>query len=267
VLIDTHCHLDAAEFDGDRAAVLAAARAAGVGGFLVPAVGAADFEAVAALSAAHPDCRHAFGIHPMYVRQAHESDLELLHARLAEGSAVAVGEIGLDGYVADGDLPLQTRYFEAQLKLAREFGLPVVLHVRRAQDQILKYLRRIGVPGGIAHAFNGSRQQAEAFIGLGFRLGFGGAMTYTGSRRIRELAASLPLSAIVLETDAPDIPPAWGAGLRNDPANLGRFAGVLAELRGMRVEEVVAATGVNAQAAIPGLASLGVSRALGRAAG
>ena len=265
MLIDTHCHLDAAEFDGDRAAVLAAARAAGVGGFLVPAVGAADFEAVAALSAAHPDCRHAFGIHPMYVRQAHESDLELLHARLAEGSAVAVGEIGLDGYVADGDLPLQTRYFEAQLKLAREFGLPVVLHVRRAQDQILKYLRRIGVPGGIAHAFNGSRQQAEAFIGLGFRLGFGGAMTYTGSRRIRELAASLPLSAIVLETDAPDIPPAWGAGLRNDPANLGRFAGVLAELRGMRVEEVVAATGANAQAAGVDLLYGGMGRAPCRA--
>ncbi len=256
MLIDTHCHLDAAEFDGDREAAMAAARAAGVAGFLVPAVGVADFGAVAALAAAHADCRHAFGIHPMYVRQARDGDLDVLRARLAEGSAVAVGEIGLDGYVADGDMPLQLRYFEAQLKLARDFDLPVVLHVRRAQDAILKHLRRVAVPGGIAHAFNGSRQQAEAFIRLGFRLGFGGAMTFDGSRRIRELAATLPLSAIVLETDAPDIPPAWGGGRRNDPANLARFAQILAELRGMPVAEVIAATGANAVAAIPGLASL-----------
>lgn len=256
MLIDTHCHLDAAEFDADREAVLEAARAGGVGGFLVPAVGACNFDAVAALSAANPDCRHAFGIHPMYVQQACESDLERLRGRLADGSAVAVGEIGLDGFVQDGSLPLQLRYFEAQLRLAREFELPVVLHIRRAQDEILKLLRRIRPPGGIAHAFNGSLQQAEAFIKLGFRLGFGGAMTYTGSRRIRQLAAELPLSAIVLETDAPDIPPAWAAGRRNDPVNLMRFAGELAALRGMPVGEVVEATGANAVTAIPGLAGL-----------
>lgn len=256
MLIDTHCHLDAAEFDADRVSILASARAAGVGGFLVPAVGAADFDAVAALSRDNPDCRHAFGIHPMYVGQAGPDDLERLHARLVEGSAVAVGEVGLDGFVPDGDLPLQMRYFEAQLRLARDFDLPVVLHIRRAQDDILKFLRRIPVPGGIAHAFNGSRQQADAFIKLGFRLGFGGAMTYPGSKRIRELAATLPLEAIVLETDAPDIPPAWCGGGRNDPANLARFAMELAALRGLAVEEVIAATGANAEAAIPGLASI-----------
>lgn len=259
MLIDTHCHLDAAEFDEDRAAVIDAARRAGVGGFLVPTVGCANFDKVAALSAANPDCRHAFGIHPMYVGQAREQDLAALRQRLADASAVAVGEIGLDGFVPDGDMPRQQYFFEAQLKLAREFDLPVVLHIRRAQDEILKYLRRIPVRGGIAHAFNGSRQQAEVFIRLGFKLGFGGAMTYSGSRRIRELAASLPLSAIVLETDAPDIPPAWCAGQRNDPANLLRFAHELAELRGMRVEEVIAATGANAISAIPGLAGLALS--------
>ena len=256
MLIDTHCHLDAAEFDGDRDAVLEAARAAGVGGFLVPAVCADNFDAVAALSASRRSCCHALGIHPLYVQRAQESDLELLRARLAEGAAVAVGEIGLDGFVADGDLPLQRHYFEAQLKIARDFELPVLLHIRRAQDEILKYLRRIAVPGGIAHAFNGSRQQAEAFIKLGFRLGFGGAMTFDGSRRIRELAASLPLSSIVLETDAPDMPPAWAGGQRNEPANLARFARVLAELRGMSVEDVIEATGANALAALPGLAGL-----------
>lgn len=256
MLIDTHCHLDAAEFDGDRAAVINAARAAGVGGFLVPAVGAMNFHGVAALSAANSDCRHAFGIHPMFVGQARDEDLCLLRDRLSEGTAVAVGEIGLDGFVPDGNVPLQQRFLEAQLKIAREFNLPVLLHIRRAQDEVLKYLRRHPVQGGIAHAFNGSRQQAEVFIKLGFKLGFGGAMTYSGSRRIRELAASLPLEAIVLETDAPDIPPAWCAGQRNDPANIMRYALALAELRGMTVKDVIAATGANAIAAIPGLATL-----------
>lgn len=254
MLIDTHIHLDAAEFDPDRAAVLAAARAAGVGAFVVPAVEAANFDAVAALSGAHADCRHAFGIHPLFVGAAQEEDLERLRESLAGGSALAVGEIGLDGFVAGADPVRQQHYFEAQLKLAREFGLPVLLHVRRAQDLILKSLRRIEVPGGIAHAFNGSRQQADIFIGLGFKLGFGGAMTYGGSTRIRGLAAGLPLSALVLETDAPDIPPAWAAGQRNEPANLARYAAELAALRDITVEEVIAATGANACAALPGLA-------------
>lgn len=256
MLIDTHCHLDAAEFAADRSAVLDAARRAGVGAFLVPAVDVPGCDAVAALSAAHPDCRHALGIHPLYVGRAQESDVDELRRRLEAGGAVAVGEIGLDGYVADGDMPRQLRFFEAQLRLARDLALPVVLHVRRAQDAVLKQLRRFRPPGGIAHAFNGSRQQAEAFIGLGFRLGFGGAMTYSGSTRIRQLAATLPLESIVLETDAPDIPPAWAMGQRNDPANLRRFATVLAELRGVPVETVIAATGRNAVAAIPGLAPL-----------
>lgn len=253
MLIDTHCHLDAAEFAADRAAVLQAARQAGVTGFVVPAVEAGNFESVAALSASQPDCCHAFGIHPLYVQRAVEADVEVLRRRLSDGSAIAVGEIGLDAFVADGDLPRQEWFFEAQLKLAREFQLPVLLHVRRTQDLVLKHLRRVAVAGGIAHAFNGSRQQAEAFIKLGFKLGFGGAMTYPGSRRIRELAATLPLESIVLETDAPDIPPAWGAQQRNDPANLARFAEVLAQLRGIGVDEVAAATSANALAVMPGL--------------
>ncbi|HMV18222.1 MAG TPA: TatD family hydrolase [Zoogloea sp.] len=253
MLIDTHCHLDAAEFADDRSAQIDAARAAGVGRFLVPAVDAGNLDAVAALSAAHADCRHAFGIHPMYVARAQADDLERIRSRLADGSAVAVGEIGLDAYVPDGDLPRQTEFFEAQLRLARTFDLPVVLHIRRAQDAVLGALRRIRVRGGIAHAFNGSRQQAEAFIGLGFKLGFGGAMTYSGSRRIRELAATLPLDALVLETDAPDIPPAWAARQRNLPANLRRIAAELAALRGMDEAELIAATGRNAVAVIAGL--------------
>ncbi|NMG74108.1 TatD family hydrolase [Aromatoleum diolicum] len=250
MLVDTHIHLDAAEFDADREAVLAAARAAGVGCFVVPAVEVANFDRVAALAVAHPDIRHAYGIHPLYVANAAPDDLGILEDRLANGDAIAVGEIGLDFFVPDADAARQEAFFVAQLKLARRFNLPVILHVRRAVDTILKHLRRIEVPGGIAHAFNGSRQQAETFIALGFKLGFGGAMTFDGSRRIRELAATLPLAAIVLETDAPDIPPAWAQRGRNEPENLARFAEILAELRGISLVEVVAATGDNANSVL-----------------
>lgn len=250
-MIDTHIHLDAIEFDGDREEVVAAARAAGVSGFVVPAVDVASFARVRALADARDDVFCAFGIHPLYVAQACDSDLTALEAELAKGGAVAVGEIGLDYFVTDIDPALQERYFVAQLDLARRFGLPVILHVRRAVDPILKHVRRAGLPGGIAHAFNGSRQQAEAFISLGFKLGFGGAMSFDGSRRIRQLAAELPLESIVLETDAPDIPPMWARGGRNEPGNMAHFARILAELRGMAVEEVVAATSRNARAALP----------------
>jgi TatD DNase family protein len=250
MLVDTHIHLDAAEFDSDRDALLAAARAAGIARFVVPGVEVANFDAVAALAAAHADVRHGYGIHPLYVGKARDDDLELVEERLGRGDAIAVGEIGLDLFIPDPDLPRQEAFFVAQLKLARRLGLPVILHVRRAVDHILKHLRRIEVPGGIAHAFNGSRQQADVFISMGFKLGFGGAMTFDGSRRIRELAATLPLDAIVLETDAPDIPPAWAQGGRNVPANLARFAEVLATLRAIPIGEVVAATTANAGAVL-----------------
>ncbi|BAL25052.1 TatD family hydrolase [Azoarcus sp. KH32C] len=246
MLVDTHIHLDAAEFDADRDAVLAAARAAGIGRFVVPGVEVANFDAVAALAEAHADIRHGYGIHPLYVGKARDEDLEIVEDRLGRGGPIAVGEIGLDLFIPEPELPRQEAFFVAQLKLARSFGLPVILHVRRAVDHILKHLRRIEVPGGIAHAFNGSRQQADVFISMGFKLGFGGAMTFDGSRRIRELAATLPLDAIVLETDAPDIPPAWGQGARNEPANLARFCEVLAGLRGIPFDEVAAATTRNA---------------------
>lgn len=245
MLIDSHVHLDASEFAADRDEVIGNARAAGVQGFVVPAVDRQSFDAVLALAAARRDVCPALGIHPMYVMGACEDDLDVLEAHLARGAARAVGEIGLDHFVTDVDPVRQLDFFVAQLKLARRHDLPVILHVRRAVDPILKQLRRIGVRGGITHAFNGSRQQAQVFIDLGFRLGFGGAMSFEGSSRIRELARTLPLSAIVLETDAPDIPPAWAQGERNVPANLARYAALLAQLRGISIDEVVETTGRN----------------------
>ena len=247
MLIDTHCHLDAAEFDADRDAVHAAAIAAGLGRIVIPGVAVEGFAKLKGVVARYPGCHAAYGIHPLYVMQAKEDDLATLRHWLQAEQPIAVGEIGLDFYVADLDPARQEYFFVEQLKLAREFDLPVILHVRRSIDQILKQLRRIHVRGGIAHAFNGSRQQADEFIKLGFKLGFGGAMTYSGSTRIRALAAELPLDSIVLETDAPDIPPAWLNRGRNAPAELSAMADVLAGLRGLPRAEVIAATSANAQ--------------------
>ena len=253
MLIDSHCHLDAAEFDADRDAVYAAAQAAGVARIVIPAVAVDGFAGVRTAAARYPGCVAAYGIHPLFVTQAGETDLAVLRDWVAREKPVALGEIGLDFYVDDSDPARQEFFLVEQLKLAREFNLPVLLHVRRAVDAVLKQLRRIRVPGGIAHAFNGSRQQADEFRKLGFALGFGGAMTYSGSTRIRTLAATLPADAIVLETDAPDMAPAWLGGTRNTPGELSRIADLLAELRGTSRAEVLAMTGSNARRVIPGL--------------
>jgi len=253
MLVDTHCHLDATEFDADRDAVAAAALQAGVGLIVVPAVERANFGAVASVCRDYEGCRAAYGIHPMYVDQAREEDLDTLRETVLREHPLAVGEIGLDHFVETRDEARQDFYFSAQLQIARDHGLPVLLHVRRAIDPILKALRLCKVPGGIAHAFNGSRQQADEFIKLGFKLGFGGAMTFPRANRIRELAATLPIDAIVLETDAPDISPEWKVGARNTPDQLPRIALALAGLRGIAVEEAAAATTRNAMAVLPGL--------------
>jgi TatD DNase family protein len=267
--IDTHCHLDAAEFDSDRLDVVARARAAGVERVVIPAVERHNLTTVQAL-AHRVNGAYALGIHPLYVDCAAEEDLEHVADALREFQAdprlVAVGEIGLDHFVPHLDLAKQEHFYVAQLKLARQFKLPVILHVRRSADASLKQLRRHPVAGGIAHAFNGSEQQAMAFVALGFKLGFGGALTFERALQIRRLAQFLPLEAIVLETDAPDIPPHWlyrtaaeraqGLSSRNEPAELPRMAQVMADLRGMSLQALAEATTANAISALPGLAAL-----------
>ena len=264
---DTHCHLDAPEFDADRNAVVARAVAAGVSQIVLPAVQVAHFDTVHNLAHAH-GFAYALGIHPLYVDRAQDEDVQRLRQALvahrSDPRLVAVGEIGLDHFVPGLDRARQAQFYAAQLELAREFDLPVILHVRRSADTLLKHLRRCPVRGGIAHAFNGSEQQAQAFIDLGFKLGFGGAMTFERALQIRRLAQALPMDAIVLETDAPDIPPHWlyrtapqraaGETSRNEPAELPRIAATLAELRGMSLQAVAHATSANARLALPGLA-------------
>jgi TatD DNase family protein len=267
--IDTHCHLDAGEFAADVDAVRGRAAAAGVGHCVLPAVAPGNFDSVRMLAHRHGDS-YALGIHPLCTPAATDEDLLLLDRALAahrdDPRLVAVGEIGLDYFVPGLDGARQEHFYREQLALARRHGLPVLLHVRRSADQLLKELRKAGVTG-IAHAFNGSAQQAAEFVRLGFRLGFGGTVTFDRALQIRRLAGELPLSAVVLETDAPDIPPHWlyrtaterAAGApqgRNEPGELPRIGGVLAALRGMDAQELAAATTRNACEALPRLGAL-----------
>lgn len=249
-LIDTHCHLDAGEFDLDRDQVYARARAAGVVVQVIPAVTAANFDDVAAVCRRYAGCLPAWGMHPMYIHVHHEGHLDVLRQQIEAWRPVAVGEIGLDLFVPELDYATQERFFVAQLRLAKDYDLPVLLHCRRANDQVLKQLRKYRPRGGIAHAFSGSRQQAEAFIALGFKLGFGGAMTWSRASRLQALARELPLEAIVLETDSPDIPPAWVGKGRNEPGELPRIAAILAELRGIEIDQVARQTTRNACAVL-----------------
>lgn len=273
--IDTHCHLDAPEFAADTDAVRQRARAAGVGLCVIPAVEVAGFEAVRALAHRLGDA-YALGIHPMYVAQAPDDALAQLDAALqrhaGDARLVAVGEIGLDYFVPELAAPgplreRQEHFWREQLRLARRYGLPVIVHVRRSVDAVLKAVREVGVVGGIAHAFSGSRQQADAALGLGLKLGFGGAVTFERATRLRELAATLPADAIVMETDAPDIAPHWlyataqqrAAGQaqgRNEPGELPRIGAVVAELRGLSAQDWARQTRANALVALPRLRAL-----------
>ena len=276
--IDTHCHLDAPEFDHDRQAVIERASQAGVGMIVVPAVMPSTFE-TARQAALQCHGTYALGIHPLFAKQAGDDAIDQLRAALQQHRAdprlVAIGEIGLDHFVPslkdEASNALQDRVYAAQLALAVEFELPVIVHVRRSADDLLKHLRRLkqqgkAIQGGIAHAFNGSAQQAQAFIDLGFKLGFGGAMTFDRALQIRRLAADLPAEAIVLETDAPDIPPHWlyvleqdrakGVISRNEPAELPRIAQTLAALRGWSLDQTRDLTTANALQALPRLKPL-----------
>ncbi len=246
MLIDTHCHLDAAEFDADRAEVVVRAMQLGVGRIVVPAVAADNFAAVRAVCAQYPVCRPALGLHPIFAMRHQPADLAALHAEIQAARPVAIGEIGLDLFVRDVDMTQQLYYFTEQLKIAHEFDLPVLLHTRHANDEVMKQLRRFNIRRGIAHAFSGSLQQAQAFINQDFKLGFGGAMTYTRATNLRKLAAALPLENIVLETDAPDMAPVWAHGQRNSPEYIPQIAQVLADLRDVSLATIMQATTQNA---------------------
>jgi TatD DNase family protein len=260
--IDTHCHLDAPEFSNSLPNIISAAKEKNVQAILLPAVKAADCQHVRELASQYghaiPALVYTLGIHPLYTNQAHEEDIALLEEQITQSLSdprfVGIGEIGLDYFVEGLDPHKQEYFFHAQLDLAQQFNLPVILHVRRSQDAILKALRRRKISGGIAHAFNGSFQQAEQFIELGFKLGFGGAATYERALQIRRLLVKLPIDSIVTETDSPDIPPAWlkQEGIAfNEPAFVVRIVKEIAVIRGISDSEFASAVWCNAMQVLP----------------
>lgn len=260
--IDTHCHLDAPEFSGHERQIAAEAAKAGVCHIVIPSIDRPGFASVTELAHACPNCSCALGIHPLYVAGSDESDLrildEMLQKNLADPHLVAIGEIGLDFYLPELTRPplreKQEFFFVEQLKMAKKHGLPVLLHTRRAVDTVLKYLRRHDIHSGIAHAFSGSLQQAQAFIEQGFKLSFCGTATHERARQLRQLVATLPIDTIVVETDSPDLPPAWKNRKENSPLELPRIGEALAALRGIPTVELAQHTRQNAIKAIPKLA-------------
>lgn len=246
-LVDSHCHLDAPEFDADRDAVIARARAAGVTDQVIPAIRAGDWPALAALCAREPGLHAAYGMHPLYLADHRETHLASLHERLSLGSAVAVGECGLDYFVEDLPADAQRLYFRGQLSLAREFELPVIVHARRSVEEVIHTLRDYPGLRGVVHSYSGSEEQAHQLWKMGFLLGIGGPVSYSRAHRLRRIVAAMPLEFLLLESDAPDQPLAVQRGQRNEPASI---ASVLDEIAGLRPEpreRIAAVTTANAR--------------------
>lgn len=246
-LIDTHCHLDVAEFDPDRDAVLARSRGAGVVALVVPAIHREGWPWLLEYCDREPGLYPALGLHPVYLHRHRDDDIRALEESIAERRPLAVGEIGLDYFVRDLDRKRQQVLFESQLAVARAANLPVLLHVRRAHEQVLATLRRIPVRGGIAHAFSGGIEEARRYLDMGFKLGFGGMLTFERSSKLRRLAATLPVESLVLETDAPDLTVAAHRGERNSPEYLPQVLAALAEVRQADPAELAAITTANAR--------------------
>ena len=246
-LIDSHCHLDAPEFDRDRADVIARACRAGVHAQVVPAVTAGDWPKLREVCRAGEGLHPAYGLHPVFLDAHRSAHLDALHGWLERERPVAVGECGLDYYIEGLDRETQQAYFDGQLRLAREFDLPVIVHARRAVDAVIASLRRVGGLRGVVHSWSGSEEQARQLWKLGFLLGVGGPVTYERARRLRRLVATMPLEHLLLETDAPDQPDSEIRGQRNEPARLACVLDAVAQLRGEPPAEIARATSDNAR--------------------
>ena len=246
-LFDTHCHIDVQAFEQDRKEVLSQCQAKGINEILVPAIERQSWDHLLQVCKQHTGLYPALGLHPVFITQHQAQHLEQLEQYIDRQQPVAVGEIGLDFYLKELDKDRQQQVFEAQLAIAQSANLPVVLHVRKAHEQVLGLLKKYKLKGGFAHAFNGSEQQAQQYIELGFKLGFGGTLTYEGSSKIRRLAKTLPLESMVLETDAPDMVVASHRGGRNSPAYLTDCLDVLAEIRDLSKQEIAKVTTMNAK--------------------
>lgn len=246
-IIDSHCHLDHDSFDADRGAVLDRAEAAGVSHIVLPAITAATWPRMQRVAASDPRLFATYGLHPMFMDEHEPTHLEALPEWIERERPVAVGECGLDFYIDEADVDAQLACFDAQLGIARDFDLPVIIHSRKSNDEVAKYIRRHPGSYGVIHSFSGSEQQARTLIELGFYLGFGGPVTYSRASRLHRLVSALPLEALLVETDAPDQPDHLHRGERNEPAYIGEVVNTIARLRGLPPEDIAVATCENAR--------------------
>lgn len=227
--VDTHCHLNFSQFNDDRAEMLMRAHQVGVSHVVVPGVTAASWDMQRDFAKRYAHWFNAFGLHPYFIDQHLPEHVALLRVALSKGDAVAVGEIGLDATC--NDMPKQRDLLLSQLDMAVEFELPVILHHRKTLDELLKHIRERKLHRGVVHAFSGSEQQAMAWVEQGFKLGVGGVITYSRAQKTRRAIAEVPLKALVLETDSPDMPTCGKQGERNEPAYITRVFDALCDLR------------------------------------
>ncbi|HEV7778612.1 MAG TPA: TatD family hydrolase [Luteibacter sp.] len=246
-LTDSHVHIDDGGFDADRDDVFTRARQAGIGRIIVPAIDRLSWQPIEAICMAHPGTHPAYGLHPLFLDRHRPVQLDELRTWLGSHRSVAVGEIGLDFFVEGLDRETQRDYFQHQLRIARDFDLPVIVHARRAFDEVTSTLRRIGGLRGVVHSFSGSEQQATKLWELGFHLGIGGPVTYERAQRLRRIVAGMPIEWLLLETDSPDQPSAQRRGKRNEPSYLTDVLEVVATLRGEDADAIAAATTANAR--------------------
>ncbi|GAA0907920.1 TatD family hydrolase [Rothia nasimurium] len=247
-LIDTHAHLDDSSFADDGDAMFQRARDAGVRRWIVPAIDRGNWAAVEHLFRTREGVYPAYGLHPLFLQGHRDEHLDELPAWLDSKGAVAVGEIGLDFYVEGLDPQRQRELFEKQLHIAKEHDLPVIVHARRAFEETIHTLRRIGGLRGVIHSFSGSEEQARQLFGMGFHIGIGGPVTYDRANRIHRVVSSMPLEWLLLETDAPDQPCMHRRGERNEPAFMIDVLDTVASLRDATVADIPAATTKNAEA-------------------
>ena len=247
MLVDSHSHLDADAFDDDRDAVIARARAAGVKRQVLPAVDAAGWPKLRDVCARGPGLFAAYGLHPMYLAVHRDRHLTELRGWVERERPVAIGECGLDYFVEGLDHETQSHFFDAQLRLAREFELPVIVHARRAVDAVIAAIRRVGGLRGVVHSFPGSMEQGRQLSQAGFLLGLGGPVTYDRANRLRKLAATMPIEWLLLETDSPDQPDIGIRGQRNEPARLPHILETIATLRNADPGDIARATSANAE--------------------
>ena len=247
LLIDSHCHFDDERFDADREQAYRRARSAGVAAQIVPGVQSRWWPRVRQTCSRYSGLYPAYGLHPMFMAQHRREDIDELEKWIRQEQPVAIGECGLDFFIDEPERRSQRDYFDAQLALAQRYRLPVIVHARRAMEDVINALRSYPGVLGVVHSYSGSMQQALRLIDLGFLMSLGGPLTYPRAKRLRLLAGTLPLEALMLESDAPDQPDVDNRGNRNEPARLNRVLATLAELRSESAEEIAAATSRNAE--------------------